>query len=176
MSKKSNMQHDAEWVGQPSQRHQTSVQSDSHPILGGLHLNYVLYFFIPLLIFACLYSYHMAVSNKQEKPFPHATITNTACHYPQDIVFRWLMLPAGSFIVLLYFVVFRWLSLEKQRVGFPYGTEEWLYRWAIASVTGFYCAIGTIDSAGYPAIHGIGAVFFFVVLYVVAGSVTIVIR
>lgn len=81
------------------------------PYLGGVHLNYVLYFFIPLLIFACLYSYHMAVSAKQEKPFPHATITNTACHYPQDIVFRWLMLPAGSFIVLLYFVVFRWLTL-----------------------------------------------------------------
>lgn len=41
---------------------------------------------------------------------------------------------------------------------------------------GFYCAIGTIDGAGYPSIHGIGAVFFFVVLYVVAGAVTIVLR
>jgi hypothetical protein len=25
---------------------------------GGLHINYLLYFFIPLLIFACIFSYH----------------------------------------------------------------------------------------------------------------------
>lgn len=41
---------------------------------------------------------------------------------------------------------------------------------------GFYCAIGTIDSAGYPSIHGIGAVFFFIILYVTAGAITIVMR
>ena len=34
-------------------------------LLGGLHINYTLYFFIPLLIFSCLYSYHMAVKKKE---------------------------------------------------------------------------------------------------------------
>lgn len=86
------------------------------------------------------------------------------------------MLPAGSFICLLYFTLFRWIKLEKERMQFPYGTEAWLYKWALASVVGFYCAIGTIDSAGYPSIHGIGAVFFFIILYIVAGAITIVLR
>jgi hypothetical protein len=148
----------------------------THPLLGGVHLNYIMYYFIPLLIFACLYTYHMAVSSKQELPFPHTTITDTACHYPQDVVFRWLMLPAGSFIVLLYYIVFRWLGLEKQRGGFPFSTEQWLYKWATASVLGFYCAIGTIDGAGYPDLHTFGAVFFFIALFVVAGAVTMVMR
>lgn len=51
-----------------------------------------------------------------------------------------------------------------------------MFKWAVASVIGFYCAIGTIDSAGYPSIHGIGAVFFFVILFLVAGVVTLVVR
>lgn len=139
-------------------------------------MNYPLYFFIPLLVFACFYSLHMSVKQKQEKPYPHATITNTACHYPQDIVFRYFMLPAGSFIVLTYYIAFEWLKKTKKRIEFPFGVEAWLQKWAIASVVGFYCAIGTIDSAGYPSIHGIGAVFFFIILYVTAGAITIVMR
>ena len=35
-------------------------------------------------------------SKKRIKTLPHATITNTACHYSQDITFRSLMFPAGS--------------------------------------------------------------------------------
>ena len=46
----------------------------------------------------------------------------------------------------------------------------------MASIVGFYCAIGTIDGAGYPSIHGIGAVFFFIVLYILSGAMTIVMR
>lgn len=48
----------------------TSLQGDSdtrgrsYP-LGGLKINYLLIVFIPLLIGACLYSYHMAVKQKQ---------------------------------------------------------------------------------------------------------------
>ena len=141
-----------------------------------MHINYPLYFFIPLLIFACLYCYYRAVKQKDERPYPHATITNTACHYSQDIVFRALMLPAGSFIVLIYFVAFQWLKCLKKNMDFPFGTEQWLKKWAIASVFGFYCAIGTIDGAGYPNIHSIGAVAFFIILYLTAGAITIVIR
>ena len=49
-------------------------------------------------------------------------------------------------------------------------------KWSLVSVVGFYCAIGTIDGAGYPAIHGIGAVFFFIILYLTSGAITIVMR
>ena len=91
-------------------------------LFGGVHINYMLYFFIPLLIFSCLYSYHKAVKDKDERPFPHATITNTACHYSQDIVFRGLMLPAGSFITLIYFVAYQFLKKEKKRINFPFST------------------------------------------------------
>lgn len=86
------------------------------------------------------------------------------------------MLPAGSFITLIYFVAFQYLKKQKKRIDFPDSTEQWLKKWALLSVIGFYCAIGTIDGAGYPDIHSIGAVFFFIVLYVTAGAITIVMR
>jgi hypothetical protein len=145
-------------------------------LFGGIHINYLLYFFIPLLIFACLLCYWVAVLTKEEKPFPHTTITDTACHYPQDIVFRGLMLPAGSFVTLIYYIAFKWLESKKKQIEFPYSTESWIAPWAIISVGGFYCAIGTIDGAGYPDIHTIGAVFFFIVLFVTAGAITFVLR
>ena len=47
---------------------------------------------------------------------------------------------------------------------------------AQVSVWGFLAAIGTIDARGYPAIHSIGAVFFFIVLFVLAIYLTIVIK
>ena len=86
------------------------------------------------------------------------------------------MLPAGSFIVLIYFVAFEYLKKEKKRIDFPFGTEQWLKKWSLISVVGFYCAIGTIDGAGYPDIHSIGAIFFFIVLFITAGTITIVMR
>jgi hypothetical protein len=80
-------------------------------LLGGLHINYLLWYFLPLLVGACLYSYYMSVAQKQEKPFPNATITATACHYPQDIEFRYFMLSAGSFISFTYFVLYHYIKL-----------------------------------------------------------------
>jgi hypothetical protein len=44
------------------------------------------------------------------------------------------------------------------------------------SVLGFLAAIGTIDGDGYPDIHSIGAVFFFIVLFLIVVSSTIVLR
>lgn len=125
---------------------------------------------------ACLYSYHMAVKLKQEKPFPSATITATACHYPQDIEFRFFMNMSGAFINLIYFTLFRWLKLLKKETGFPYSTEQWLHPWAHLSVLGLYFAVATIDGQGTTSIHGPGAVFFFVSLFIVLGAVTMVLR
>lgn len=42
------------------------------------------------------------------------------------------------------------------------------------SVWGFLAAIGTIDAKGYPAIHSIGAIFFFIVLFILAMYLTLV--
>ena len=88
-----------------------STNTKKHPLLGGVHINYILWVFLPSLILACLYSYNMAVKQKQEKPFPHATITATACHYPQDIEFRFVLMLAGSFLNLVYFVTFKWTTM-----------------------------------------------------------------
>ena len=41
---------------------------------------------------------------------------------------------------------------------------------------GFYGAIATIDESKRPPIHGIGAVFFFILLYIISTSLTLVIR
>ena len=86
------------------------------------------------------------------------------------------MLPAGSFIVLIYYTAFQFLKVEKKKIDYPEGTNQWLKKWALISVFGFYCAIGTIDGAGYPSIHSIGAVSFFIVLFVTAGAITLVMK
>ena len=44
------------------------------------------------------------------------------------------------------------------------------------STFGFLAAIGTIDGNGYPVIHDIGAVFFFIVLFLLAIIITLVVR
>lgn len=143
---------------------------------GGMHINYLLYFFIPLLIFACVLTYHEAVKKKEEPPFPHATITNTACHYPQDIAFRYLMLPAGGFINLVYFSIFRWLEHVKKDTEYPGSIYSWMLPIGQVSTLGFLAAIGTIDGNGYPIIHDIGAIFFFIMLFLLAVTITLVVR
>ena len=61
------------------------------------------------MIFANAFSYYKAVKDGDEPPFPHATVTSTACHYPQDIVFRFIMLLSSSIMCLAFYVIFRWL-------------------------------------------------------------------
>lgn len=77
-------------------------------ILGKINLNIILWIMVPAMIATPFYSYHMAVSKKQEPPFPHATVTDTATHYPQDIMFRFVMLINSSFLAFVFYVVFRW--------------------------------------------------------------------
>jgi hypothetical protein len=82
---------------------------------GAIKVNYIFYFVLPILLTAPAYSYHMAVSHHEEKPYPHATITNTSCYYPQDITFRLGMLPFAAFINLAYYILFKWLKYEKKK-------------------------------------------------------------
>lgn len=84
------------------------------------------------------------------------------------------MLPAGGFICLVYYIAYKWLSVLKKKSEYPGPLFGSLYYWGEASVLGFYGAIATIDEKGTPPIHGIGAVFFFILLYIIATSITIV--
>lgn len=81
----------------------------SRKVLGTLSLNPILWVMVVAMIITPLYTYHMAVSKKEVPPYPHATITDTATHYPQDIVFRYVMLVNSSFLALSFFVVYRWV-------------------------------------------------------------------
>jgi hypothetical protein len=49
--------------------------SKDRVMFGRLQINPLIYVYIPILIFTPLYSYHMAVSHGEEKPFPNATVT-----------------------------------------------------------------------------------------------------
>ena len=78
-------------------------------IIGKLNLNNLLLFYVPVMVMTPLYTYHMAVSKGEEPPYPHATVTSTAEHYSQNIVFRYIMLFCSSILALTFFIVFRWL-------------------------------------------------------------------
>lgn len=96
-------------------------------ILGSIKIKYIVAYFAICMFVAPIYTYHMAVTHKQEKPFPSATITSTACHYPQDILFRFLNLQAGSFLCLIYWLIYRWTASEKKRIGYPKSNQSWLF-------------------------------------------------
>ena len=76
--------------------------------IGAMKINHVIYFYLAIILFTPAYTYHMAVSQKQTPPFPHATVTNTACHYPQAQIFRWTMTSAAGFLSLIFHTVFRY--------------------------------------------------------------------
>ena len=78
-------------------------------ILGKLNLNNLLFLYVPFMLVTPLYTYYKAVSKGEVQPYPHSTVTSTAEHYPQDIVFRYIMLFCSSILALTFFVVFRWL-------------------------------------------------------------------
>ncbi len=84
------------------------------------------------------------------------------------------MLPAGGFVSLIYFVLFRWLKKMKKVVSFPHSTEEWLHLLGQLSILGFYGAVSTIDGGNLPLIHIIGALFFFLMLFLISSVVTVV--
>jgi hypothetical protein len=77
---------------------------------------------------------------------------------------------------LVYYVAYKWLEKLKKKTAYPGPIFGELYFWGEASVLGFYGAIATIDGLDRPAIHGIGAVFFFIMLYVISTSISIVMR
>jgi hypothetical protein len=75
--------------------------------LGRIKLNYIIYFYFTIILFTPAYTYYMSVTLHQEPPFPHTTVTDTACHYPQAIIFRWTMTPATGFLTFIFYMIFR---------------------------------------------------------------------
>lgn len=83
---------------------------------------------------------------------------------------------SGSFLSLIYFVLFKWTSSIKKRIDYPHTTYNYLHYICQASVWGFQIAMGTIDGNGYPDLHTDSAVFFFLMLFILVLTKTIVIR
>ena len=148
---------------------------DKNHIYGGFAINYLMYTMIPLLIFSPLFSYYMATKYHEASPYPHTTI-NMSRFYPQDIVMRFMMLPNGLFLNLVYLTAFGWIKLLKRQTQYPESTHQWLLPIGQISILGFEVTIATIDGGKLPLIHIIGALFFFLVLLVVTALMTLTLR
>jgi hypothetical protein len=131
-------------------------------ILGTIKIDPIVWSIIVTMIAANLYVYHMAVSSGQEPPFPHATITDNATHYPQDIIFRYIMLFASSFLALSFYMSFRWIEYQAEIVGFR---KMYRFQFYLAEFSmGCYCVtIGTIDELGIGNLHTPCAIIFFII-------------
>ncbi len=94
--------------------------------MGRINFNVFLGVFLPILLLLPCYTYYMAtIKEKVVPPFPQSTVTNTACPYPQNILFRFGMLTASSFFILIYFAVYHWLNYEIRRTQFPETIPSW---------------------------------------------------
>lgn len=116
----------------------------------------------------------MSVKLKQEEPFPHTTVTGTACHHPQAIVFRWIMISAASFLTLIFHVIFRWFEKQAKLYQYPGHIYTYMYWPTMFSVCGYLAAIATIDSGGTGTFHALGAAYFFICLYFLVVNFTII--
>ena len=118
----------------------------------------------------------MATTHHEEPPFPHATVTNTACHYPQAQIFRWTMTSAGCFLTLIFHTIFRWFEMQAKKYSYPGNIYSYMYWPTILSVLGYLAAISTIDTGGTGDFHTVGAVYFFICLYFMVANFTVIAR
>jgi hypothetical protein len=73
---------------------------------GRIRLDAILWVYLPLMLLLPCYTYYMGVVY-EKKVDPWSTVTDTACPYPQNILFRFGMLTASSLLSLIYFALFR---------------------------------------------------------------------
>jgi hypothetical protein len=83
---------------------------------------------------------------------------------------------AASFISYIYHVMFKWIKYQKKKSQYPGPIYGWLYYPSLLSVWGYMAAMATIDGGWYPDLHTEGAVFFFVFLFLIVISQTLVLR
>jgi hypothetical protein len=79
---------------------------------GGLSLDWVVLFYIPIIILTPCYTYYMCVIKNKECKAYHSTITQTANHYPQNTYFRFVMGIGASILVLCFHMIFRWINTQ----------------------------------------------------------------
>ena len=129
--------------------------------------------YVPIIILTPFYCMYMAVKQKQEKPYPAATITQTACHYPQDIAFRYFMLIASSMLALIFYMIFRWINAVALAAKYDRPISKLMYYGIMTSVPLYGVTIGTIDEKGTGPLHGPCAVIFFLILIACIIEVTL---
>lgn len=132
---------------------------------GKIRLDIILWFEISLLILLPFYTYYMAVYKQGMKPFPHPTVTDTACPYPQNIAFRFGNMTAASFLALIFFCTARWMKYIQVKTNYPRHIPNAIYFISEIVLLPYCITIGTIDSGKTGHIHDICAVIFFVVLF-----------
>jgi hypothetical protein len=142
-------------------------------MLGKLNAGKLIAAYVPFIILTPFYCYYMAVKHGEEKPYPAATITSTACHYPQDIAFRYFMLIASSMLALIFFLIFKWVHQAAAKAGYPGTLANSLYYLSEFSILLYGITIGTIDERSTGKLHGPCAVVFFVVLIIAIVNITI---
>ena len=82
------------------------------------------------------------------------------------------MLVCSSVLALLFYVTFRWLTFQANRIGFP-TLPKWHFYLAEFSILCYAITIGTIDGKGIGKLHGPCAVTFFIVWLVTLVNVTL---
>lgn len=140
---------------------------------GRIRIDIFLWIEIPLLLFTPMVTYYVAITHKEVPAFPYTTITKTACFYPQNVLFRFAMLTASSFLSLIFFCIFRWLKYQVNRIQFPEKLQGWMYPVSQVGVLAYAITIGTIDSKGTGKLHGPCAVIFFIILYALTVHLTL---
>lgn len=142
-------------------------------MLGRINAGKLIAYYVPFIILTPFYCYYMAVKHKEEKPYPAATITQTACHYPQDIAFRYFMLIASSMLALIFFLIFKWVAEAALQSEYPKRISKPLYYLSEFSILLYGITIGTIDGKSTGPLHSPCAVAFFLVLIIAIVVITL---
>lgn len=132
---------------------------------GKIRLDNLMWFEISLLILLPFYTYYTAVYKQGMKPFPHETVTTTACPYPQNIAFRFGMMTASSFLALIFFCIAKWMKYVQIKTKYPGKIPNVIYFMSEMAILPYAITIGTIDSGKSGKIHDVCAVIFFVLLF-----------
>lgn len=149
------------------------LQPGKHP--NTLRVSWILWVQIPMIIVVPMITYTIAITNGEVEPFPNPSVTETACFYPQNILFRFTMMTSSSFFSLIFFCVFKWLIYEADRIQIPLERPTFLYWPCQFMVLPYLITIATIDGAGVGPLHAPCAITFFMGFWVLTVFLTYVI-